>query len=489
MLKKTFYFDVEIEEWQEGTGHASMAEAQINLLAREGKDRFFVPYQWTVTARDDSILEVSLDIFLVSFFEGKVQAIQEKQWLIECDFAHSQLKAWPVTFLKDRQKGWVNFFHCPESVTFPDMMGASYVEIPTVVTDIAISILQGYAELEFGFRPTYMGNLHGLKHMIAFCVRPLDMNIYLLRHVIGEPYERLFPREQRDNYRPLCRYLQIDHPPKSLRRSYGEMPENLVAYVLFRQLGFRDINVIRRFFQREALFGYHLAKLTFQSETGKLVDGCWQQVNPYLEWMERFCHWYLEHRSESQLANCLQPLAVALEWDQDTIDILRMFVVTNLDRDDRPLTPETHRRLLREGFTFAVHDDMMHDLADFLPRQEHGRLQWNDIPNTPIQYTDKEKAYADEIDGYRFVLPKESDELRLYGKSFHNCVASYRQAVLERRSLIMAMMQEERHIACIEIQQGRVVQALGPCNQRLSPTIQEVIKHWAEVKKIVYGRR
>jgi len=162
--------------------------------------------------------------------------------------------------------------------------------------------------------------------------------------------------------------------------------------------------------------------------------------------------------------------------------------VSNLDRDDRLLTPETRRRLLREGFTSAVHDDMMHDLANVLPRLEHGCLQWYDIPNTSIQYTDKEKAYADEIDGYRFVLPKESDDLRIYGKRFHNCVASYRLAVLERKSLIMAMVQEDRYIACIEIQQRRVVQAFGPCNQQLSPPIQEVIKHWAKEKKIVYGR-
>ncbi|MBR6268478.1 MAG: PcfJ domain-containing protein [Selenomonadaceae bacterium] len=486
-MKKPFYFDMETEDWKEGTGQASLTESQLELLSREGKDRFFVPYQWTVESKSDSIVEVALDILRVDFSEGKVQSIQEKQWLIECDFAHGKLQAWPMAFLKEREKGWVKFFHCPEQITFPDMVGASCVEIPAVVTDAALSLLQGYAEKEFGFRPTYMGSLHGLRHIIAFCLRPLDMNIYLLRHVIGESYEWRFPREQRDNYSPLCRYLQIGSPPKSLRRSYGEMPENLVAYVLLRQLGFRDINVIRRFFQRESLFGYHLLRLTFQPVRGKLEDDSRQQANPYLEWLERFCHWYLERCSESRLANCLRPLAVAERWNQDSIDILRMFVVTNLDMDDRALTQETRRRLLREGFTFASHDGMMNDLAEFLPRQERGRLQWNDIPNTPIHYTDREKAYSDEIDGYRFILPKETDDLRLYGKSFHNCVASYRQAVLERRSLIPAMMQNERYIACIEIQQGRIVQALGPCNQRLPLPIHEILKHWAEKKKIVYG--
>ena len=161
----------------------------------------------------------------------------------------------------------------------------------------------------------------------------------------------------------------------------------------------------------------------------------------------------------------------------------------NLDIDDSPLQQNTIHRLLREGFTFAVHDDMMHDLMDLLPRRERGRINWNDMPNTPIHYTDTEQGYEAEMEGYRFSLPRETDELRGYGKAFHNCVASYRAAVLEKRTLILVMMQGKKYIACIEIQQRRIVQALGSCNQRLPVEIQEVLKRWAEKKKIVYDVR
>ena len=488
-MKRTFYFDAETEHWQEGICRSPISETLIEQLKEKRKDRFFVPYQWTVQTTATSVLEVVLDILSISFHDGEIHSIQEKEWMMEYDFTHGKMQAWPIAFLKEREKGWVKYFHCPESTTFPDMLGAQNVEIPATVTEIALEYLQELAECEFGFRPTYMGRIHGIKHVIAFFHRPLDLNIYLLRYVIGEPYEQLFPRNQRDNYRPLCRFFQIHKPPKSLRRFYGECPENIVAYVLLRQMGFRDINVIRRFFQREVLFGYRLLKLSYHPTDGILSDDSARYMNPYLEWLRRFCQWYLLRRNEVHLANCLRPLAVAEEWDQDTIDILRMFVVTNLDMDDSPLRQNTIRRLLREGFTFAVHDDMMHDLMDLLPRRERGRINWNDIPNTPIHYTDIEQGYEAEMEGYRFSLPKETDELREYGKAFHNCVASYRAAVLEKRTLILVMMRGEKYIACIEIQQRRIVQALGSCNQRLPVEVHEVLKRWAENKKIVYDVR
>ena len=39
-------------------------------------------------------------------------------------------------------------------------------------------------------------------------------------------------------------------------------------------------------------------------------------------------------RPETSLANCLRPLAVAEAWDQDAIDILRMFTGANVDGND-----------------------------------------------------------------------------------------------------------------------------------------------------------
>lgn len=490
--KKTFGFNSSTQQWLENEVANINIDEQIDVMSVVGKQRIFIPQQWSVESKSNGIVGVSLKLTMVNIVDGDIESIQEKEWLTECDFANGIVQAWPIAMLRDRRKGWVGTFTCTASVMFPDMLGASYIEVPAVVTDTAISYMQEMAEEEFGFRPSYMGSVHGIKHMIGYCKRPLDMNINQFRYLAGEQYEQLFPRDQRDNFRPLCHFFQIAHPPKSLRKIYGESPESIVAFLLFRQLGFNDINVIRRFFHREKLFGWHLMEMRYKQDESKLVNGRYD-YEEYLEWLERFCHWYLGYRKETSLANCLHPLAVTNQWPQYVIDILRMFTVANIDVDDAVLPMDVKRRILREGFTPDVHDLMMEEFPELIPRR-HGLFLDQDIPQAPIQntvikYTKAELKYSDELDGYKILLPKDTDELRKYGKAFHNCVASYYESVLEKRTLILAMKKGKKYIACLEIRQNRMVQALGPCNQPLSTEIGEVLCRWADKKKIAYRVR
>lgn len=489
VTKKTFSFDAENQQWLEGEYLTLNVEKEIRKASHEGNIRLFLPCQWSVELRTTGVVAVSLKLYMAEKRQGILESMQEKIWQIECDFPNRSVQAWPMGLLKERRGGWVGMFSCSLEVTFPDMLAASCVEIPTVVTEAAMSFMQELAEREFGFRPTYVGKIHGLEHMVAYCVRPLDLNIYLLRQVIGERYEMLFPGEQRDNYRPLCRFFQIDHPPKSLRKAYGEAAENFMAYLLLRQLGFRDINVIRRFFNRDKLFGYRLLDLKYKTRYSKLTFAVDNDRARYLIWLERFCHWFLRYRKETQLANCLQQLAVQDVWEQETIDILRMFSVANLDQIDNELRIDTKRRMLREGFSRNVHDlitDEIMVIMERIPLIGANLLRANKEVNLEIQYTEKELRFAGEIEGYSIILPKYTDEIKRYGRAFHNCVASYRSAVIDKRTLILAMKQRDKYIACLEVKQNRLVQALGPCNQRLSNEIEKFLSKWAENKKIIY---
>lgn len=488
--KTSFGYDASNQQWGEGEEFEVDLEEQIKELAYADEQRLFIPRQWTVELRKNGIVVVSLHLSMINIVDRKMESIQEKEWLIECDVAYSTVQAWPAGMLKDRTSGWVGAFSCNAGVTFPDMLGASCVDIPTAVTETAISYMQEVAEEEFGFKPTYMGNIHGMKHMIGFCMRPLDLNIHQFRHFVGRQYEELFPRNQHDNYRPLCRFFQIENPPKSLRKIYGESPESFVAYLLLRQLGFSDINVIRSFFHREKLFGWTLMEMSYMPEQFRLTRGRYL-YEERIHWLERFCRWYLRYRSESSLANCLRPLAVADEWEQEAIDILRMFIGANVNGDDSVLHQETKRRLLREGFTRAVHDMMMEELPGILPRRNNRYVSTAPAPmkNTSINYTKAEKKYVDIREGYSIELPKDTDELRSYGKAFHNCVASYCDSVVEKRTLILAMKRGKKFIACLEVRQNRLVQAFGPCNQHLPMSVGEVLCRWADDKKIAYKVR
>ena len=492
MERKVFSYDAENQQWLEGMDLKPEAEKELEKIPRTGDAYWFFPYRWTVEARETGVVAVSLQLYMADVREGEVKSLQDTEWLIECDFKGSSVRAWPMGLLQVRQRGWVGAFSCSTEVTFPHMLGAYSVEIPTEVTETAIAFMQEMAEEEFGFRPTYLGNIHGLDHMLAYCVRPLDLNIHLLRDLIGDDYENAFPREQRDNYRPLCRFFHLANPPKSLRKVYGEGAENFVAYLLFRQLGFRDINVIRRFFHRDRLFGYRLLELKYEAEEAKLKFRVDNEEARYLLWLERFCQWFLRHRRETQLANCLHPLAVQEDWEQHAIDILRMFAVGNFDQVEAALSADIRRCILREGFTQNVHDLLMEELPQLRPQRRRG---WGEpepvapVVNEKIQYTDKELKYAEEREGYRIILPKDTDEIRKYGKAFHNCVGGYSSGVVEKRTLILAMKKGEKYVACLEVRQNRLVQALGPCNQILSDEIGEVLCRWADEKKIAYRKR
>ena len=484
--RKVFCFNPEAETWYEKEGFfpvmPSISKEWLQRLMPKGDAFIFVPHHWIVEAKNDGVVEVSLWLYMCTVGQGTIQSIQAKEWTIACDGVHGKVEAWPITLLRERPNGWLHSFTHFGSRSYAEMNGASHVDIPTVVTEAAISFMQESVRRGVGFRPTCPGNIHGLRHMIAFCHQPFDLNIHLLCDVVGASYEQLFPRNQRDNYRPLCRFFHLEQPPKSLRKAYNDSPANLVAFVLLRQFGFRDINIIRRFFYREDLFGFYLLQLSYNPESRRMEDISHQQAHPYLIWLERFCRWFLRHRTERHLAECLRPL-VAGEWNYSAADILRMFMHANLDRNENALQPDTLRRLLRERFTRRLHDAMVRELAAILPR--NGR-DWQDGINTTIHYTESEQNYVDNIDSYRFLLPQDTDEIWRYGEAFHNCVASYCNDVIAKRSLILAIKLDNKFVACIEVRQRRVVQAKGPCNQTLSAEVREVLRKWADKKKIGY---
>ena len=183
--RKNFYLDPKTESWQEKTCALAAMESfpmeWVRRLTPTGDAFVFAPHHWIVEAKSNGVVEVSLWLYMVAFVQGEIQSVQAKEWTIACDYPHGKVEAWPMALLRERTNGWLHSFTCSASRLYTEMIGASSVEIPTVVTEAAISFMQDFAKREFGFRPTCPGNIHGLRHMIAFCYRPLDLNIHLLR--------------------------------------------------------------------------------------------------------------------------------------------------------------------------------------------------------------------------------------------------------------------------------------------------------------------
>lgn len=489
--KRCFYYNAIEDDWQEEPCIPGALADRLKEL-RIDDQRFsyiYLPLRWSVEMLPDRTVELVLHSQRVTLEDNVITEVTDKEWTIVCDIDHGSVQGWPVSIVENTVRNWRNGYVCGGNITFPELLAAKYVDIPAMVIDIAIGYLQEIAEGKYGFRPSYLGEAHGLLHLFAYCECTLDPSLYLLKDVWGQEAYRAIKEQGRfDVYRELCRFLCIENPPPSLRKAYVRNPESILVYVFLRQCGFTDINIIRRFFYREEIFGYRLLDMRYDTITEALS---FSGAGAYeIRSFQRFCRWLLRYRSEKAIAPRV------LRWCNDNLsyaamDTLRMFIEAGLEYHEDLIARAVYRRLLNEGLTQEVHDALVDELF-----AEHPEIvnRYRDAggpskrKNTVYEYKDKELALETELGEYTFQLPKDTNELRKWGNIFHNCVASYDSAVISRWSLIVAMKKQEKYVACIEVKQGRITQALGHCNQRLSVDYGTVIAEWAKGNKIYYRR-
>ena len=487
--KRYFYYNAMEDDWQEQVCPQDDLAYRLQEL-RIADERFayvYLPLSWSVELLPNRTVELALHIKRVTIEEDAIIEVTDKEWTIECDIDHGNLQGWPVSIVGNDRRNWRNGYVCGGSILFPELLAARHVDIPAVAIDVAIDYLREIAEDKYGFRPSYLGDAHGLQHLIAFCESALDPNIYFLKDVLGQAAYRAIKEQGRfDSYRELCRYLDIEKLPPSLRKAYVRSPESILVYVFLRQCGFTDINIIRRFFYREEIFGYRLLDMRYNAVAGVLnLRG----TGGYdLNRFQRLCRWLLRHREEKAIAPRV------LRWCNDNftyaaLDTLRMFVEAGLDNNEGMIDQSVYRRLLNEGLTQEVHDALVDEL--FIARPDivdHYRNAGVNPKreNKIYEYKEKELALETSLGEYTFHLPKDTNELHKWGNLFHNCVASYDSDVLSKWSLIAAMKKKEKYVACIEVKQGRITQALGYCNQRLPADYRAAIAEWANRNKIFY---
>jgi len=485
-MKTLFYYNAHEDIWQNNPCLQDSIEFRLNQL-RIHDTRFsyvYLPMIWSVELLPNRIVEVILHTKCLTLQNHNITNAVDKEWTIDCDFDNSMVQGWPISLVRKAERYWRNGYVCGANISFPELLAATYVDIPAAVVDLAIEYLKYIAKDKFGFFPSYLGNSHGLFHMIAFCECPLDPNIYILRDVLGnEPYRKILKNVNFDCYKELCNVLEIKNPPPSLRRAYVINPESILIYLYFRQCGFHDINIIRRFFYREEIFSYKLLKMKYDYQL-RILRNVGYDLNNF----QIYCRWLLRYRSEKDIAPRV------LRWCNDGFnnvasDTLRMFVAVHIDENEDLINHALRRQLLNEGLSQEIHDTLVEELFITHPDVVDHFNMWNDkkYENVSYKYRNKELSLENVVEGYSFNLPKETKELRKFGNVFHNCVASYNSAIIRKESLIFVMKKQEKYVACIEIRQGRITQALGHCNQKLDMKYRNIIKIWAKKNNIIYG--
>ena len=68
-----------------------------------------------------------------------------------------------------------------------------------------VKFLQEGAGRAFGIKPSVLMAVEGVGFPDRFISRPFDVNITYLRNFLGKDvFEKHFPWQQKDNFKPLC---------------------------------------------------------------------------------------------------------------------------------------------------------------------------------------------------------------------------------------------------------------------------------------------
>ncbi len=111
--------------------------------------------------------------------------------------------------------------------------------------------------------------------------------------------------------------------------------------------------------------------------------------------------------------------------------------------------------------------------------KEYALETYERIHNNDIKYSKTERKLEDNINDINFYLPENTDHLIDAGERLHNCVGScYRIPALHKDCIIVLMKQEDKFVGCIEINEGKIRQAFGPCNKLMSGSILEAFETW-----------
>lgn len=347
------------------------------------------------------------------------------------------------------------------------------IKIPEIVVETAMEALRESTQLATGIKPSVLSQMKGHARITSYIERPFDLNIVFLKHflqeLIGQNFDGVFPYDCKDNYRIVCQLLAIT-PPKSLRKAYGFNPYAIVWYMLFQQWGIKDINLMQKFFYLDrSVADISLEMLYYNKDTGKIRRSsrrfCY---NDETDWqaMERLCAWMLSQRGEKKFLRWLYQISTGEELERWQWDIVRSFY-----QYENTLSEDLKRILSRDGLTQYVHDQTSWEVTAYS----------KGLKDVRISYEPHILSYECKINGYEFRLVHDTHTLRHAGLMLQNCVATYREAVINHRSIIVLVRHEGHYVACIELQREMdIIQALGVKNQRLLGDVLLVCRYWAK---------
>ena len=446
------------------------------VRCRSDKRYRFVPFRWRVFQRDnESPINIAADVLYIDTLFSN-SSMNWKNISFSIDVVKKKMIVSKVRTWNGEKP---HFYYAKDlTVCLKEWTEITGIEMPDAVVDMAMNSLQEGIHIKYGIKPSTLSRVKGKLKIMAFVKRPFDLNIVFLKNFLRDfinddqmhdNFDIIFPYEQKDNYRELCRLLEIK-PPKSLRKAYTFNPYAIVWYMIFRQWGIEDVNYMQRFlYLSNSICGLQSHNFCYDKENKKITC-CAENETARWEAAELYCMWLKEKNKVRRMLNWLHMVSTEDSLSDMQWDILRAF------RDyNEQLSDEVKNRLLCDGLTTYVHNAISNEVINI----SQGGTQYE------IRYSEEILKYECKINQYEFRLVHDTAMLLKLGAIFHNCVATYEKRVINRESIIMYVLDDEDYLACIEINGiNHVVQASGKYNKNISGQASRVISFWADLKKI-----
>ena len=97
----------------------------------------------------------------------------------------------------------------------------------------------------------------------------------------------------------------------------------------------------------------------------------------------------------------------------------------------------------------------------------------------PFEYeTFTAQSFTCRSASFEFRLPYSPEELYTWTLKLHNCMASYTNDIIKKRTLIVGVFRDDTLLYALEIKNGRIVQALGKYNKPIIHNDSREIRDW-----------
>ncbi|SHI52850.1 Sel1 repeat-containing protein [Anaerovibrio lipolyticus DSM 3074] len=432
-------------------GHASL---KLSYMP-EKHEMAFVPYRWRVFQRTpDKSTNIACDVMKVQYCRNGII----RRWLnysLAVDFVKDKVMVSKIKQIDNTRIDWTE----------------TDIDVPDVVVETAIEAMRDNTLCATGIKPSVLCQIKNKTTLLGYIERPFDVNIVFLKKFFQEfikqddtdVFDEIFTKEEKNNYKIICDLLEIN-PPKGLRKAYAFNPYAIVWYMIFKQWGIKDINFMHKFFYLDdCIANLYLHRFHYDRE-----EKCVTRDVAIVRWivLEFYCKWLLEQKGEKKMLKWLYVVSRDASMTELQWDILNSFHAFYKD-----LSEEVIARLLKDGLTDYVHDAISTEVTALSEKWESTKVKYNKI----------EQTYACRINGYEFRLLPNTRMLSKIGAAFNNCVATYRDRILNRESVIVYVMNKEEYSACIELKKGcHIVQASGKYNRQLDREVNNVCFYWAK---------